>query len=295
MEIAVISGKGGSGKSSIAAALATAAGRLVLADCDVDAANQYLLFNPLHREEEIYISGYKARIMADRCLSCGICHQHCRFGAVMTSGPDYIVDPLKCEGCRLCAHLCPEQAITMDPANRSRLFTGDFRYGTLVYGRLAPGEENSGKLVSLVREKAKAESLRNKLPLIILDGPPGTGCPVISTITGVDQVVVVTEASLSGLADFRRVMKVVNSTKSRVSVIINKADLNTMADREIETECLENNWLLLGRIPFDASFTHAMVAGKSIPEFLPESGLSKKLLNMYDQLMKNRHETGKDT
>jgi len=155
MEIAIISGKGGTGKSSLSAAFATLNGNVVLADCDVDAANLFLIFNPVHEEEIIFTSGHKAIINYDLCSGCGLCISYCRFEAISDMNGKVIISEISCDGCFLCSRICPEKAISMLPNNKSRLYSGSFRNGRMVYGRLAPGEENSGKLVSLVREKAK--------------------------------------------------------------------------------------------------------------------------------------------
>jgi MinD superfamily P-loop ATPase len=195
MEIAIISGKGGTGKSSISAAFATLNGDVVLADCDVDAANLYLLFSPTHEEEIVYIAGHKAVINYDLCTNCGICENYCRFDAISVINNKVVISAISCDGCFLCSRICPVNAIKMVQNDKSRMYIGSFRNGKMVYGRLAPGEENSGKLVNMVRENAKQTADENDLETIILDGPPGIGCPVISTITGVDKVVIVTEST----------------------------------------------------------------------------------------------------
>src|SRR4030043_581131 len=227
MEIAIISGKGGTGKSSISAAFATLNGEVVVADCDVDAANLYLLFNPTHEEEIVYIAGHKAVINYNLCTTCGICESYCRFDAISVINSKVAISGISCDGCFLCSHICPENAIKMIQNDKSRMYSGSFRNGKMVYGRLAPGEENSGKLVNMVREKAKQVSSENGLETIILDGPPGIGCPVISTITGVDKVVIVTEPTISGLHDLQRTIGIVSKFNLAAFVIINKFDLNS--------------------------------------------------------------------
>jgi len=289
MELAVISGKGGTGKSSISASFATLEGNVVLADCDVDAANLYLLFNPLKEEENIFVGAYKAKIDYNKCTGCSLCIDFCRFDAISTVNGRVEISEINCDGCFLCSRICPVNAISMTASNKSRLYSGKFRYGRMVYGILAPGEENSGKLVSMVRNKAKEESERNGKCNIILDGPPGTGCPVISTITGVDKVVIVTEPTLSGLSDLERSVELVKIFNLKIFVIINKYDLNPSVADQIETLCLKKGIAVVGRLPFDENIIKAMVLRKSIIELNPELEISKKI-NMIWNRIKNQEK-----
>lgn len=284
MEIAIISGKGGTGKSSISAAFATLNGMVMLADCDVDAANLYLLFNPTHDEEEVYIGGHKAVINYDKCTNCCICKDYCRFDAISLHKEKIIISEISCDGCYLCSHVCPEKAITMIHNDKSRMYSGSFRYGKMVYGRLAPGEENSGKMVNLVREKSKQIAEENNLKTIILDGPPGIGCAVISTITGVDKVVIVTEPTISGLSDMKRTIEVIKKFKLPAYVIINKSDLNPSVSEEISECCCQNDITVAGRLPFEKDVTKAMVVSKSITEFNPDLEISKKIKSIWNQI-----------
>jgi len=288
MEIAIISGKGGTGKSSISAAFATLNGDVVLADCDVDAANLYLLFNPTHEEEIVYIAGHKAVINYDLCTSCGICESYCRFDAISITGNKVFISEISCDGCFLCSRICPEKAITMVQNNKSRMYSGSFRNGKMVYGRLAPGEENSGKLVNMVREKARQVSQENNLDTIILDGPPGIGCPVISTITGVDKVVIVTEPTISGLHDMQRTIGIIQKFNLPASVIINKYDLNSSMSEQIKDWCRQNGILVAGELPFDRQMTEAMVQAKSITEFNPDIDISKKIKIIWNKILNQR-------
>ncbi|HAX93668.1 MAG TPA: (4Fe-4S)-binding protein [Bacteroidales bacterium] len=285
MEIAIISGKGGTGKSSISAAFATLDGEVMLVDCDVDAANLYLLFNPVHEEESIYVSGHKAVIHYDICTSCGLCKNYCRFDAISEENGRIIISEISCDGCFLCSRICPEKAITMVPSDKSMMYSGSFRNGRMVYGRLAPGEENSGKLVNVVREKAKQTAVKYGLDTIILDGPPGIGCPVISTITGVDKVVVVTEPTISGLSDMERAIEVVQKFNIPAYVIINKYDLNQAMSRQIEEWCSHNHVTVAGMLPFDRQITEAMIEAKSIIEFNLESEISKKIITIWNRIV----------
>ena len=285
MEIAIISGKGGTGKSSISAAFATLSERVVLADCDVDAANMFVLFHPEKEEEQVYVSGQKAILDEALCSQCGLCVDACRFDAIDWQQGRVKINELLCDGCWLCARICPEAAITMENSDQSRLYAGAFRNGEMVYGRLAPGEENSGRLVSLVREKAKKLSNEKQLETIILDGPPGIGCPVISTITGTDHVVIVTEPSLSGFNDLKRTYELCMQFRAKVWVIINKYDLNEEVTHFIEDYCNRMNITLAGKLPFDRSVVDAMVQCMSIVEYQPQSIISITIQEIFKSIL----------
>ena len=288
MEIAVISGKGGTGKSSISAAFATLNGNVVLADCDVDAANLYLIFNPTHEEENIYISGHKAFIDHSLCTNCRLCIDYCRFDAISLINDNVSISEIACDGCVLCSRICPEKAIRMVANDKSRMYSGSFRNGKMVFGRLAPGEENSGKLVNMVREKAKQTAKENGLETIIIDGPPGIGCPVISTITGVRKVVIVTEPTISGLHDMQRTVGIVQKFNLRACVIINKYDLNLSMSAKIKSWCKENNITMAGVLPFDINMVKAMVQGKSVTEFNPDINISKKIKTIWNKIINQK-------
>jgi len=281
MEIAVISGKGGTGKSSISAALATLSDRVVLVDCDVDAANLYILFNPSHEEEQIYIGSQKAIIDYSKCTNCGICAAYCRFDAISFVNNIVTISETSCDGCKLCPRICPADAITMVNHDKSRIYSGTFRNGKMIYGRLAPGEENSGKMVSIIREKAKELAKNNHLETIILDGPPGIGCPVLSTIIGVDKVIIVTEPTVSGIHDLKRLMEVILKTDLKAYVIINKYDLNYDMSIKIEEYCKIFRVLIVGRILFDHQVVEAMINCKSMIEYAPNSNFSNSIESAY--------------
>ncbi len=282
MEIAVISGKGGTGKSSISAAFATLNKKVVLADCDVDAANLHILFDPTHEEEEIYISGELAVIDYDKCTNCGLCISYCRFDALDYNDENLVeVDDIYCDGCQLCFRVCPEEAIEMVKNDKSRMYSGTFRNGKMVYGKLAPGEENSGKLVSRVREKAKEIAQNHNLETIIIDGPPGIGCAVISSITGVDYVIVVTEPTISGLHDLKRTLEITEKFSVKTRVIINKNDLNFQVSKEIENYCSSRNIPVIASLPFHPQVVEAMINKKSIVEFAPNSLVAKQLEEVF--------------
>lgn len=285
MEIAVISGKGGTGKSSISAALATLSEKVVLADCDVDASNLYILFNPDIEGEEIYIGSQKAVIDYSKCINCGLCIEYCKFDAIYYSDQKITISPINCDGCKLCSRICPNKAITMIDNDKSRMYYGSFRNGKMVYGKLAPGEENSGKLVNIVRDKAKKLAKANNINTIIIDGPPGIGCPVISTIAGVDYVIIVTEPTLSGLKDLQRTLELTTKFNLNTVIIINKFDLNIKITEKIENFCKKSNIKIIGKLAFDPQVVAAMINCKSIIEWQPVSDLSSQIKLIYNNLI----------
>ena len=285
MEIAVISGKGGTGKSSISAALATLSEKVVLADCDVDASNLYILFNPDIEGEEIYIGSQKAVIDYSKCINCGLCIEYCKFDAIYYSDQKITISPINCDGCKLCSRICPNKAITMIDNDKSRMYYGSFRNGKMVYGKLAPGEENSGKLVNIVRDKAKKLAKANNINTIIIDSPPGIGCPVISTITGVDYVIIVTEPTLSGLKDLQRTLELTTKFNLNTVVIINKFDLNIKITEKIENFCEKLDIKIIGKLAFDPQVVAAMINCKSIIEWQPASDLSSQIKLIYNNLI----------
>lgn len=288
MEIAVISGKGGTGKSSVSAALATLSSKVILADCDVDAANLHLIFHPVISEEKAYTGSRKAIIDYTKCTACGVCMEYCRFYAISLENKRITISELSCDGCALCTRICSEKAVTMVENHDSRLYSGAFRNGMMVYGRLAPGEETSGKLVNLVREQAKKLAATSQIETIILDGPPGIGCPMISTITGTDYILLVTEPSKSALKDLERAIEVITATKNGKSVVINKHDLNPEISARIEQFCLLNDLPIVAKLPFDKRVVDAMVNCKSMIEYAPDSDFSKEIFQCFNKIMNNR-------
>ncbi|MBP6978209.1 MAG: P-loop NTPase [Bacteroidales bacterium] len=284
MEIAVISGKGGTGKSSLTAAFATLSQKVVLVDCDVDAANLYILFNPLHDEKLEYVGSQKAVIDYTLCTHCGLCLTYCRFDAISINDGRVEISETFCDGCYLCARICPEEAITMVQNNKSRMYAGPFRKGMMIYGWLAPGEENSGKMVSRLRERAKQVAKENSIETILLDGPPGIGCPAISTITGVHTAVIVTEPSLSGLCDLERTLEVTEKFNLKVWVVINKNDINLEIRSRIKMFCKNRNVPVAGELPFDQQMVDSIVHCKSMIEWAPESSISQKIRKIWKQI-----------
>lgn len=281
-EITILSGKGGTGKTSISAAFATIATNKVLADCDVDAANLHLILQPRNSHEEAYTSGHKAIIDYNQCSQCGICMDHCRFGAISIQDGQMTIAETSCDGCMLCSRICPQQAITMVPNNKSRWYLGDTRFGKMVHARLAPGEENSGKLVNVVRDQAKALAKQESVETIIIDGPPGTGCPVISSLTGVKKAVIVTEPTNSGFHDMKRIIELTANFKVKTYLIINKWDLNPLISQKIETWAEQAGIPVVGKLPFDRQVVDAMVQCKSICEYDPDSQISKEIEKIWE-------------
>ncbi len=267
-EIVVISGKGGTGKTSLTAAFAVLAEDVVLADCDVDAADLHLILQPQTSNQNDFSGGSQASIRTDDCTACGLCQEICRFGAIKTDdGGKYAVDAISCEGCGVCAHFCPQQAIDFKPVVNGQWFISDTRIGPMVHAKLGIAEENSGKLVTLVRKEAKQIAEDQGRKFILVDGSPGIGCPVIASIGGADQVVVVTEPTVSGIHDLERVVKLAKHFDVPTAICINKADINPLKSEEIENYARENDLPVIARIDYDKAFTRAMIAGKSVVEF----------------------------
>lgn len=287
MEIAIVSGKGGTGKSSISSAFISIAKEVIAIDCDVDAANLYLLFNPQVEDECGFSSGKNAVIDPEKCTACGICQEACMFDAIHENEGVFHVDSISCEGCALCSRLCLSDAIHMEPSEEGKLYACNFRYGKMLYGRLAPGEDNSGKFVNALRDACLEVKKKTNLQTVILDGPPGIGCPVMSTLTGVDKVVIVTEPSLSGLSDLKRIAKVAQSFTEKVYVILNKADLNVEMANQIRSFCQSSDTTIIAELPFDKQMVEAMVNGQTIVEYAPESEIVKKLEKAYQEISKN--------
>ncbi|HHW18310.1 MAG TPA: 4Fe-4S binding protein [Firmicutes bacterium] len=259
-EIVLISGKGGTGKTSIAGGFAMLSGDAVLCDCDVDAANLELILNAEHLETHEFQASKKARIHKDKCIECGQCRERCKFEAIH----DFEVDPWSCEGCGVCSRLCPAGAVEMYPVLSGHWFVSRTDTGPLVHARLEPGQENSGKLVSLVRQKAREIAKLENRRLIITDGPPGIGCPVIASLSGAEMALIVTEPTLSGFHDLDRVLKVCRHFGVPAAVCINKYDISPEHSGEIEAKCWERDIPVVGKIPYDENVPKAMVQGMPV-------------------------------
>lgn len=266
-EVVILSGKGGTGKTSIVGSFAALAQSKVLADCDVDAADLHLLLNPSIKEEHEFWSGQVAFIDEEKCTRCGLCQDVCHFEAIR----DFKVDPISCEGCAFCYHICPDEAITMKESLSGRWFIADTKYGPLVHARLGIAQENSGKLVALVRQQAKQIAEKRRLDYIISDGPPGIGCPVISSLSGANLALLITEPTLSGIHDLERVLGVCQHFGVPALVCINKYDINEENTRRIEEYCYTQGIEMVSRIPFDNVVTEALVHGLPIVEYTKNS------------------------
>jgi MinD superfamily P-loop ATPase len=280
-ELVVLSGKGGTGKTSIVGSLAALAERKVLADCDVDAADLHLLLSPSERSRTEFWSGQVACIDKERCSECGLCQELCRFSAIQ----DYQVNQVSCEGCGFCAHTCPTEAITMKENMAGHWFVSDTRYGPLVHARLGIAQENSGKLVAVVRQQAKRIAEEKDLDYIISDGPPGIGCPVISSLSGAGLALLVTEPTLSGMHDLERVLGVCHHFGVPAAVCINKYDLNQENTRTIESQCLSQGVKVVGEIPFDSAVTESIVRGVPVVEY-SDGSITQDIIKMWHTLWK---------
>lgn len=269
-EIVVISGKGGTGKTSIVASFAALAGRKILADCDVDAADLHLVLNPRIERREVFSGGRKAHIWEDECTACDRCIEACRFDAIQYPGNGADtprVSPLFCEGCGVCVRVCPVRAISLDPAVGGEWYVSSTRRGPMVHARLGIAEGNSGKLVTQIRREAREIAGREGLDYIIVDGSPGIGCPVIASITGADLVLVITEPTLSGRHDLLRVAQLTAHFHIPTIVCVNKWDLNPEITEQIEGEAQEHGVETAGRIRYDSAITEAQIQKTSVVEY----------------------------
>jgi len=284
-KITVISGKGGTGKTTVAANLAALAGDLVLADCDVDAPNMHLLLEPEVLEKEDYQGAKLAVKDNQKCINCGLCEELCNFGAITS---DFEVDEMKCEGCGLCVAKCPTDALELVLHKTGDLYHSKTEFGFMVHAKLGVGAENSGKLVSRVKDDAEEVIKKANKELLLIDGSPGIGCPVIASINGVDSTLVVTEPTKSGLADLKRVLEVVKHFNIPAMAVINKYDLNQELTIEIEEFCNQSNISVIGKIPFDKVIVDAMQQGKLVVKYdktsKPTLALKKIWQNIQNKL-----------
>jgi len=264
-ELVVISGKGGTGKTSVVAAFAALAGGAALADCDVDAADLHLVLHPELGSEHPFSGRNQAVIDPEACTACGRCAEVCRFAAVLGSPDDgYTIDPIACEGCELCRRVCPAEAIRMTPVVNGAWMLSETQFGPLVHARLGVAEDNSGKLVTLVRNEARRVAEERRLPLVIVDGSPGIGCPVIASLAGAHLVLAVTEPTVSGQHDLGRVLQVVRQFRLPFAVCVNKADLNPGLTTRIVDEVTAAGAEFVATVDYDPAVTHAQVAGTDV-------------------------------
>ncbi len=287
-EFTILSGKGGAGKTSVAAAIASVAKNAVFCDNDVDAADLHLIFNPEIKERYDFDSGTVAVIDPNVCTNCGICVEHCHFDAIHPNAVEQLeVNPFQCEGCRLCERVCPEGAIESVYNNNNHWFVSNTRFGTLVHAKMGPGEENSGKLVTEIRKKAKEIATQTNAEFIINDGPPGIGCSAIASITGTDAVLMVIEPTLSGLHDAKRLVELINTFNIPVFAVINKFDLNREITEKVKNYLTENSISLIGKIPFANEMVESVVNEKTIIEYAPENKISKEFYSIWEKIKTN--------
>jgi MinD superfamily P-loop ATPase len=282
-ELIVISGKGGTGKTSLIAAFASLAESKVLCDADVDAADLHLIMDPYISLRADFKSGHTADIDRSKCTECGLCLDLCKFSAISNN---FRVNAIDCEGCGVCVYFCPEKAINFSENTCGQWFYAETRFGPMVYARLGIAEENSGKLVTLVRQESKRLADEKNLDLILTDGPPGVGCPVIASIGGASAVLIVAEPTLSGIHDMERVVQLANHFKVPAMVCVNKFDLNLDLTRDIENFAEDEGMSCLGRIPFDPIFTKAMVQGQTIFEYNHDSNAGRAVKKIWNSLSK---------
>ena len=281
-ELIVISGKGGTGKTSLMAAFASLADNKVMCDADVDAADLHLIMNPkvIHRTD--FQSGHTAEINTQQCTECGLCRDLCRWDAISEA---FEVNPVYCEGCGVCVYFCPEKAIDFPVDTCGEWFISDTRFGPMVHAQLGIAEENSGKLVSLVRHEARKMAEKNGQQLILTDGPPGLGCPVIASIGGATAVLIVAEPSVSGKHDMDRVAQLAAFFKVPAMICVNKFDLSIELTREIESYAEKKGITYVGRIPFDPIFTKAMVQGQTVFEYNSGSKVGREIESIWQRLI----------
>ncbi len=263
-ELVVISGKGGTGKTSLVASFAAQAGSVVTADCDVDAADLHLLLGPEIERKHKFSGGKVASIDPELCNSCGTCVELCRYDAVSNL---YAIDKIACEGCGVCAYFCPQDAISFDDEENGEWYVSSTRFGPMTHARLLPGAENSGKLVTIVRNEAKRIAEEGGIELVLIDGSPGIGCPVIASVSGADLAVVVTEPTMSGIHDLERVVELTRHFGIETAVVVNKCDINEDMTSNIEEFARRSKIEILGGIRYDEAVTGAQMEGRTAVEF----------------------------
>lgn len=282
-EIVVISGKGGTGKTSVTASFAQLAQNKVICDLDVDAPDLHILLDPQVRTKEAFVSGNEAVIDRDACRRCGVCLARCRFDAVEKDGNVYRIDPLRCEGCGVCVALCPAKAIAFPEKECGEWYVSDTRFGPLVHAQLYPGQENSGRLVTLLKQRARELAKERGLDLVLCDGSPGVGCPVISSLSGAHLAVAVVEPTPSGRHDFERVAALCDHFRIPVAVLINKADLNAREVEAITELARTRNYTIVGQLPFDPAVTGSMIRRKALTE--TDSPLAGTLADIWGRVL----------
>lgn len=281
-QITILSGKGGTGKTTITASFAVIAMNAVVADCDVDAPDLHMLFHPEVMKTQEFKGSKLAVIDKTKCVECGLCLEKCRFDAITEK---FTVDPISCEGCGVCTIICPVNAIELTDRVSGHAYISKTKYGFMAHAMLSPGEANSGKLVTLVRQNAKILAEKENSDLIIIDGPPGIGCPVIASVTGVDAGLVITEPTMSGIHDLERALQLLEHFNVQPFVCVNMYDINKDNTEKIVVFCKENGIKTVGKITFNPIITEAMVNGKPIVEHAPESDVAKQIEEMWKDIV----------
>lgn len=291
LEITVLSGKGGSGKTTISAALASLFTSAIICDNDVDAADLFLLLNPVIKEQGSFLSGQTASINTEICSNCGLCQSLCRFNAIeLNNNDEYVVNPFNCEGCRLCERACPQQAIATFQNDGHRWYESSTRFGSFVHAQMEPGEENSGKLVTFIRKKAKDLAVNQAADVILNDGPPGIGCPVIASLSGTNMVLLVIEPTLSGRHDALRVVDLINSFNIPGYAVLNKSGINKEVEKTIIADLKKLNIPLLGKVPYAKEFWEAMKVQQNIFEYAPSSQPAQAIQTIWHNLSQYQPE-----
>lgn len=273
-KITVISGKGGTGKTTVVSNLAALADNLVLADCDVDAPNMHLLLKPTIKENKTFKSAKLAIKNEDKCIKCGLCREVCMFNAVT---PQLKINPIKCDGCGVCVAICPEKAFRLEEQETGHIFISETEFGPMIHARLKAGAENSGKLVSKVRDLADEIAEKTNKELVLIDGSPGIGCPVVASLKGIDYSMIVTEPTLSGLADLKRILELTKLFNITTFVVINKYDLNEDISQDIEQYCNDKNIKVIGKISFSPLVNQVLRDGKLMVKTVPDSKIANEI------------------
>lgn len=283
-QVAIISGKGGTGKTTLAGSLSVLFDNHIIADCDVDSSNMHLILKPKTNETIQYKAGHKAEIVENKCIGCGKCQEVCRYDAISKKkNGKYTVDPFACEGCKACVLVCPTKAVDFVLNHPGDYYTSDTKYAPFVHAELKPGEEMSGGLVAQVRKRALKMAVDERKEIVIIDGAPGIGCPATSSLTGTDYAVLVTEPTVSGIHDMERMMEVIKHFKIPFSVVINRFDINNLKTHELEKYCLAKNVPIIGKIPFDRKVNIANSNEYPIVE-IKDSKATKSIQAIYKKL-----------
>lgn len=280
-ELAIVSGKGGTGKTTIASSFSSLLKRCIITDCDVDASNLYLILDPEIFEQNEFKGSKVAKIDEDKCILCGICRENCRFDAI---SEDYIVDEISCEGCKVCQLVCPQDAVKIVLKITGSIYKSKIKKGFLFYADLLPGEGSSGRLVTNLRTNSKIFSNFENIDEILIDSASGIGCPVISSLTNVNKAIIVTEPTVSGIHDLKRILSLLIHFKIKSYVLINKYNINEEKSYEIEDFCKKDNIELIGKIPFDEIVVEAMVNGKSVIDYAPQSKISSIIKEIFKKV-----------